>query len=92
MYETILVCGYRRPNNLRDRLVRANIPFIERDEEAMPENSRAPQNHTLEPVPEIKVEVPDQKKVVHKSITDFFHREEVVLFQHPHTLNHHPPS
>jgi hypothetical protein len=32
LYERRLMCGYRRPKNLRDQLVRANIPFLEGDE------------------------------------------------------------
>jgi hypothetical protein len=34
MYERKLMCGYRRPKNLRDSLVRANIPHREGDERA----------------------------------------------------------
>jgi hypothetical protein len=34
LYERRLMCGYRRPNNLRDFLVRANIPYKEGDNKA----------------------------------------------------------
>ena len=37
IHERKLVCGYRRPKNLMDRLVRANIPFTQGDERARPD-------------------------------------------------------
>jgi hypothetical protein len=36
IYEKKLMCAYRRPKNLRDLLVRANIPFKEGDDDTRP--------------------------------------------------------
>jgi hypothetical protein len=37
IYQRKLMCGYRRPKNLSQYLIRANIPFKEGDEYARPD-------------------------------------------------------
>ena len=37
IYQCKLMCGYRRPKNLSQYLIRANIPFKEGDEYARPD-------------------------------------------------------
>jgi hypothetical protein len=77
IHERKLTCGYRLPKNLRDRLVKANIPFQEGDEQARPNNGQpSSPNHTVVEEP-IQV-LPQKKAVTQTSITDFFKLGEKV--------------
>jgi hypothetical protein len=83
LYERQLMMAYRRPRNLRDLLVRANIPYKEGDEETRPNW------HTVEPAPietegacahlvnqvagtQELITDPIQPKIQQKTILDFF--------------------
>jgi hypothetical protein len=79
MYDRKLVCGYRRPKNLRDRLVRANITHHIRDDEVRHEYmpDKAPNSGitpTTTPEPEGDVNI--TKSVKQSSITDFFKKSD----------------
>ena len=69
-----LMCGYRRPKNLRDLLVRAKVPYLPGDEAADPNHVQAeettPAEHTCT----------QSNTSVHKqkSILDFFRRANKV--------------
>jgi hypothetical protein len=65
-----LMCGYRRPKNLRDILTRASIPHIEGDEQSDPTYVRSDTPTTDTPI------VPNTKTNKQKSITDFFRPTE----------------
>ena len=60
-----LVCGFRRPKNLRDILVRAKVPYKPGDEEADP-------SHTCFSKTQETPTHPAPGRVSQKSITDFF--------------------
>ena len=62
-----LLCGYRRPKNIRDNLVRAAIPYREGDEKNDP--GYVPKTTGVEAQIEI---VQDKKKGVQTKILDFF--------------------
>ena len=62
-----LVCGYRRPKNLRDLLVRAAIPYRQGDELANP--SFVPQEEPIPP-PEVPAAGPNTR-LRQQSMTDF---------------------
>ena len=62
------MCGYRRPKNLRDLLVRAKVPYLPGDDQAMAPHIRPPAN-TAEPEPSTSgTRIPQTKQ---KSIKDF---------------------
>jgi hypothetical protein len=62
--------GYRRPKNLREMLVKANVPFREGDEKALPEGMKCKikveQQEPLPPIPE------HSTPSVQRKILDFF--------------------
>jgi hypothetical protein len=70
LHDRKLMVGYRRPKNLRDILVRANVPFKQGDETAVP--------NSLKPLPQIEEETTvatpaiNQEGSIQRSITDFF--------------------
>jgi hypothetical protein len=70
LHDRKLMVGYRRPKNLRDILVRANVPFKQGDETAVP--------NSLKPLPQIEEEITvptpatNQEGSIQRSITDFF--------------------
>ena len=47
LHEKRLMVGYRRPKNLREFLVRANVPYKLGDEGAVPESMKYEINHRL---------------------------------------------
>ena len=84
IYERKLMCAYRRPKNLRDLLVKANIPHKEGDERSRPDwqptpqinsvEANQPDNVTQTPVAggaTLETE-PTKPRNIQKSILDFF--------------------
>ena len=63
LFKKKLMCGYRRPKNLRDLLVRAKVPHKPGDELCDP---------THLPLPTSRETTPTPVGTVQKSITDFF--------------------
>jgi hypothetical protein len=79
-----LRCGYRRPNNLRETLVRAAIPYRIGDEKCDPEykgreeqNQRAPTTPQGEVLATEKLENRQNKALKQRSILDFVKRQNV---------------
>jgi hypothetical protein len=68
-----LLCGYRRPKNIRDLLVRAAIPYREGDESSNPAHVAAIVHKQDERQPEV-----EKQGVVQTRIRDYFQPKEVV--------------
>ena len=68
-----LMCGYRRPKNLRDILVRAKVPYVPGDEAADPNHFLAQAHDIPEPDPDSPT-TPTSSSHKQKSILDFFKR------------------
>jgi hypothetical protein len=77
IHDKKLMCGFRRPKNLRDILVRANIPFKEGDENVRTEfsnempNAQSEQRETKEPVAGTSKETAPTKIKKQSTILDF---------------------
>ena len=71
LHEKKLMVGYRRPKNLRDILVKANLPFLPGDDKAIPE---ALKDKVLVEAPQIEQPRPttQQSEPIQKTILNLF--------------------
>jgi hypothetical protein len=71
LHKKHLMCGYRRPKNLRDMLMRANIPAKVGDEQADPNHLLLSTIDEAQEEPKIEIGTP-ANSIRQKSILDFF--------------------
>ena len=64
LFQKKLMCGYRRPKNLRDHLVKAKVPFLLGDWDTDPTYT------TVVPAPDVKTST--SMGTIQRSIKDFF--------------------
>jgi hypothetical protein len=91
LHERKLMVGYRRPKNLRELLVRANVPYKPGDEQVLPPNLRHDQNRAEVQPPMPSVPTTSTEGGVQKKILDFFLpvMQQVTV---PETSRIEPPS